>query len=138
MTIFIDTNVLLALVRTVDPLHDVARSDLDRLRKHDLQLPAPVLVEACHFMRRVDQRARLADFIRTFDMQAVSVPDDNDFRLMVFDWMMRYAEHTPDYADACLCVLSAKQEKSKIWTYDSEFRYIWRRPDGSAVPLAVK
>jgi hypothetical protein len=25
----------------------------------------------------------------------------------------------------------------KLWTYDSEFRVVWRRPDGSRIPMAV-
>jgi hypothetical protein len=52
--------------------------------------------------------------------------------------MKRYADHTPDYADACLCIMTHREPKAQVWTYDSEFTNIWRRPDGSAVPMAVR
>lgn len=56
----------------------------------------------------------------------------------MFEWLTKYAEREPDWADACLAVLSGRDSKLKVWTYDSEFRTIWRRPDGSAIPMAVK
>ena len=39
-----------------------------------------------------------------------------------------YADHEPDWADACLAVLSGRDHDLKVWTYDREFRTTWRRP----------
>jgi len=54
------------------------------------------------------------------------------------DWLDRYADHSPDFADAVLAVLSGERRDISVWSYDSEFRTIWRRPDGSRIPLAVR
>ena len=56
----------------------------------------------------------------------------------MFDWLARHADHEPDWADGCLAVLSGLDTTARVWTYDSEFRTIWRRPDGTVIPLAVK
>lgn len=138
MIIFIDTNVLLALVRSVDPMHPIAVRDLDRLRKNELVVTTAVLVESVHFMRRADQRARLRDYTAMFNIGCSPCDDTPTIRHDVFIWMGKYADHAPDYADAHLCVISQYVAKSKVWTYDSEFYHVWRRPDGSAVPMAVK
>ena len=56
----------------------------------------------------------------------------------VFDWLERYAEHDPDLADAQLAVLCSKKSDYRVWTYDKEFQSVWRRLDGSRIPLATK
>jgi hypothetical protein len=40
--------------------------------------------------------------------------------------------------ESVLVLLSAAVTTAKVWTNDKEFRTIWRRPDGSAVPLTMK
>ena len=56
----------------------------------------------------------------------------------MFRWLDRYAEHEPDWADGYLAVVSSRERKAKVWTYDSEFRTTWRRLDGTRIPLAVR
>lgn len=56
----------------------------------------------------------------------------------VTEWMTRYAEHGPDWADGCIAVLSGLDPSLSVWTFDEEFRTLWRRPDGSRIPLAVR
>jgi hypothetical protein len=56
----------------------------------------------------------------------------------VLAWLLEHADHHPDWTDACLAVLSGRDSTLQVWTYDREFRATWRRPDGSAIPLAVK
>jgi hypothetical protein len=67
-----------------------------------------------------------------------AVDDAAAFRGAVFDWMERYAEHEPDWTDACLAVLSGDERAAKVWTYDRQFRGIWRRPDGGAISLVTR
>ena len=55
----------------------------------------------------------------------------------MFEWLLKYGDHDPDWADGCLAVLSERDSSVKVWTYDREFRTTWRRPNGSAIPLAV-
>ncbi len=47
-------------------------------------------------------------------------------------------DRLPDWADGCLAVLSGRHLNAKVWTCDREFRTTWRRPDGRAIPLAVR
>ena len=63
--------------------------------------------------------------------------DDRGFWLDVLDWLSKYSDHEPDWADGCLAVLSGRDARLKVWTYDREFRTTWRRPDGTAIPMAV-
>ena len=55
----------------------------------------------------------------------------------VFDWLDRYSEHDADWTDGYLTVVSGRERRSRVLTYDREFRTIWRRPDGTRIPLAV-
>lgn len=52
-------------------------------------------------------------------------------------WLAKYADHDPDWADGCLAVFSGRDKSLKVWTCDREFRTTWRRPNGTTIPLAV-
>jgi hypothetical protein len=62
------------------------------------------------------------------------VPVDSAWWSGIFDWLEKYARHEPDLCDAML-VIAATREKRSIWTYDGEFRKLWRRPNGKALRL---
>ena len=66
------------------------------------------------------------------------VTHERMFWLDVLLWLATYADHEPDWADGCLAVLSERDRELKVWTYDREFRTTWRRPNGTAIPLAVR
>jgi hypothetical protein len=72
-----------------------------------------------------------------FSITAYRVDDDAGLWLEVFDWLDRYEEHEPDWADGYLAVISGHERRFRVWTYDREFRTIWRRADGSRIPLAL-
>jgi len=63
--------------------------------------------------------------------------DEGRLWMDVFDWLADYREHEPDWTDGYLAVVSGKERHFKLWTYDREFRTTWRRPDGTAIPLAT-
>jgi hypothetical protein len=86
----------------------------------------------------VSQRLRLRAFVTELRMQPAPAAQSRELREDVFDWLVKYADHEPDWADAWLAVLSGRDARARVWTYDREFRSIWRRPDGSAIPLAIK
>jgi predicted nucleic acid-binding protein len=129
--IVIDTNVLVALVLPKDPLHERATRDLERLVRQELVVLSVVLTEACFVLDAPGQRARLRALLVGLRARQESEPAWEP----VFEWMARYADHEPDWVDACLVVMSDRERR--IWTYDEEFRAIWRRLDGSKVPLAI-
>jgi hypothetical protein len=95
-------------------------------------------MEACFHLPRRAQRQRLRAMIAQFNVASLPGTDDRAFWLEVLDWLAKYADHEPDWADGCIAVLCGRDKALKVWTYDSEFRTTWRRPDGTAIPMAVR
>lgn len=129
--ILIDTNVLVALVDERDQLHARATRDLSKLTG-PFGVMSAVLSEACFLLDQAYLRARLGMLLERLPMVAIepSAPWWND----VFQWLDRYADHTPDLCDALLVTHSSRTQ-AQIWTYDSEFKTVWRKPDGKKLTL---
>lgn len=135
--ILLDTTPLVALCDPRDELNRRALGDLDRLAREPLVLAAPVLTEACFLLPHRSQRERLRRFCAEFSVTPYRSEDEPGLWFEVFDWLFRYEEHDPDWADGYLAVVSEKEPRWRVWTYDREFRTTWRRPDGTRIPLAV-
>jgi uncharacterized protein len=129
--ILIDTNVLVALVDEGDRLHARARRDLRKL-EGPFSTTEAVLSEACFLLTQGYSRQRVRGLIERLPVDVASLAH-SDWSA-VFDWLGKYAEHEPDLCDAILVVLGRRLQ-SRIWTYDREFRTLWRDPDGK--PLRV-
>lgn len=97
-----------------------------------------MLAEATFLLPWHTLRRRLADLLAELNVQPCPEPAGGHQWAQVLDWMLHWAEHWPDWADAQLVVLSAANRRYRIWTYDREFHVLWRRPDGSPVPLAIR
>ena len=136
--ILIDTTPLVALCDARDSKHRTALKHLDSLASGEFVVCDAVLTEACFHLSHRSQRQRLRALLRDLRMQPLPLTDERDFWGDVLDWLLKYADHEPDWADACLAVLSGRDADLKIWTYDREFRTTWRRPDGTFIPLAVR
>jgi predicted nucleic acid-binding protein len=135
--ILVDTNVILDLIHPDQRVNEKAREQAVRLRGQQLLLTWPVAQEVMNFVkapRFIDRLHLLLDALGVKWVEATT-PDLWDKAVA---WMRRYAEHNPDFADAYLCVLSGTNKRYKVWSNDAEFRTKWRRPDGSAVPIAVR
>jgi predicted nucleic acid-binding protein len=133
--ILLDTNVLVALVDPRDPLRPRVERDLPRLHRAGLVVTLPVLTESLHFLPGRALREQLVDVLVTLAVRVMSpLPD---LRL-ILSWLIRYADSAPDFTDAYLVAVTATQKRMRVWTYDHEFSTIWRRPDGSKVPLAMQ
>jgi predicted nucleic acid-binding protein len=135
--ILLDTAPVVALCDQRDALNRRALGDLDRLARAPLVLAAPVLTETCFLLPHRSQRERLRRFCAEFSVKPYRSEDETQLWFEVFDWLLRYAEHGPDWADGYLAVVSGRERRSRVWTYDREFRTTWRRPDGTRIPLAV-
>lgn len=127
--ILLDTNVLVALVDERDQLHARARRDLRRLTG-PFAITSVVLSETCFLLTAgyLRQRVRLLIDrmpVDQIELERAAWPD-------VFAWLERYAEHEPDLCDAMLAVMGNRSAAS-IWSYDKEFRTLWRGPDGKAL-----
>lgn len=137
--IFVDTTPLVALCDPRDRHHARAVKEIDRLAgRGGLFLCEPHLTEACFLLPRPSMRARLERVIVELSMRTWTPADADELRREVFAWLARYAEHEPDWADGWLAVASGRESSAKVWTYDSEFRTTWRRPDGTKIPMAIR
>jgi len=97
-----------------------------------------VLTETCFHLPHQSQRQRLRVLLDDLGVKPVPAADEGAFWSEVFEWLMKYADYEPDWADGCLAVLSGRHKGAKVWTYDREFRTTWRRPNGTPIPLAVR
>jgi predicted nucleic acid-binding protein len=134
----IDTGPLVALCDARDAKHRTALRHLASLAADEFVVCDAVLTEACFHLPHLSQRQRLRALLRELDIQPLPTAHTSEFWLAALDWLAKYEDHEPDWADACLAVLSGRDKDLKVWTYDKEFRTTWRRPDGTTIPLAVK
>ncbi len=136
--ILIDTTPLVALCDARDEKHRVAVKHLESLSSSGFAVCDAVLTGACFHLPYQSQRQRLRALLDDLGVQPVPAANDSAFWLEVFEWLTKYADHQPDWADGCLAVLSGRHRDARAWTYDREFRTTWRRPNGTVIPLAVK
>ena len=135
--ILIDTTPLVAVCDARDSKHRMALKHLESLASDEFAVCDAVLTEACFHLPHQNQRQRLRALLQDLSVQPIPVMYEHDFLLEVLDWLTKYADHEPDWADACLAILSGR-DSLKVWTYDREFRTTWRRPNGTVIPLAVR
>lgn len=134
----VDTGPLVALCDQREPTHASALRQLSVLASsRQLAVCEAVLAEACFHLPAAFLRERLQGFCLDFGIDTVGT-FEGSFRSDVFAWLARYSDHTPDWADACLAVLASRPPMPSVWTYDHEFRTIWRRLDGTPIPLATR
>jgi predicted nucleic acid-binding protein len=136
--ILIDTTPLVALCDARDSKHRTSVRHLESLAAHEFAVCDAVLTEACFHLPHRSQRQRLRALLDDLDIQPLPTAHTAELWLAVLDWLAKYADHEPDWADAWLAVLSGRDKDLTVWTYDREFRITWRRPDGTLIPLAVK
>lgn len=137
--ILIDTTPLVALCDARDGKHRLAVRQLESLAGTDsFAVCDAVLTETCFHLPSGQQRLRLRSLLRDLNVLAVPRPSERESWFDVLGWLAKYADHEPDWADGCLAVLSGRDAAITVWTYDREFRTIWRRPNGTRIPLAVR
>src|SRR5438093_13756278 len=104
--ILIDTRPLVALCDPRDFLNTTALRHLKSLAKSQLAICEPVLVEACFHLATASQRSRLHLTIERLGIVPVLIDDAHTLWKDVFDWLHKYADHGPDWADGYLAVLT--------------------------------
>jgi predicted nucleic acid-binding protein len=134
--ILIDTGPLVALCDRTDGKHRTAVTDLQALSTETFVTCEAVLTEACFHLPHAAGRRRLRMLLQELQVSALSTAAEPAAWLDTFDWVAKYADHEPDWADACLATLSGRDGSLRVWTYDREFTTTWRRLDGSKIPLA--
>ena len=135
--ILVDTGPLVALCDARDSLHEQAIRDLRRLARNAFGTCEAVITESCFHLPYEAQRLRLQALLDELDVEVIAMTSTRPQRDEIFQWLVKYAEHEPDWADACIAVAAGRDAILKVWTYDREFRTTWRRPNGSRIPLAL-
>jgi predicted nucleic acid-binding protein len=133
--ILIDTGPLVGLCDETDQHNKAAVRDFKRLAGERFAVCTPVVAEAFFHLPGAFHRERLKTLTEQMRAQALTLEDPDGWD-QLFEWFERYAEHEPDFADGYLAVLCGRDPKLAVWTYDREFATIWRRPDGTRIPLA--
>lgn len=136
--ILVDTTPLVALCDARDSQHALAAKQLEKLASAGLCTCEAVLMESCFHLPHPRQRQRLHALLDALAISSLLGPCDRRFWSDVLDWLTKYSEHEPDWADACIAVLCGYDRQLKVWTYDREFRTTWRRRDGTTIPLATR
>ncbi len=136
--ILVDTGPLIALIDNRDGLHKRAIRDLKRLRRRALRTCAAVLTEVSFALPERHHRQRLREILARFDIRPFSVGTEDVLWDATLDWLATYSDHDPDWTDGYIAILSEQDRQLQVWTYDTEFRDVWRRPDGTQIPLAVR
>ncbi len=136
--ILVDTGPLVALADARDRKHRTAVKHLESLADEAFAVCDAVLTEAAFYLPHVNQRQRLRALLEELAVQSLPATHEPGLWEEIFHWLVKYADHEPDWADAHLAVLSGRDGTLRIWTYDREFRTVWRRPNGTMIPLAVR
>ena len=134
--ILVDTGALVALIDPRDRLHRRSRADLAKLTDPSLFVTMPVLTETFFHLCSGVARRRLRALLGELEVSVREIAGSTLAASM--DWLDAYADHEPDFADAVSVVLSSEIKGCLVWTYDREFRTTWRKPDGSAISLALR
>lgn len=134
--ILIDTGPLVALIDPRDGFHGKSRADLAKLTDPSFLVTVPVLTETYFHLPSPIARRKLRALLEELKASVREIAGSVVAASM--DWMDAYADHEPDFADAVTVVLSSEIEGCQVWTYDREFWTTWRKPDGAAIPLALR
>src|SRR5262245_3563732 len=113
--IVLDTGPLVALCDNRDGKHKLAVRQLQTLSDDQFATCEAVITEACLHLPHTSQRQRLRALLRELDVEPIPVRLDPGLWSETFDWLARYAEHEPDWADACLAVLSGRDRQIRVW-----------------------
>lgn len=117
--VILDTGPLVALLSRRDRYHEWAR---DRFAEIEPPLITcePVIVEACHLLRRQPRGERIVlDVLQSGAVEIAFALEDEI--TPVQQLRTRYAEVPMDLADACLVRMAELSSGSLVMTLDSDF-----------------
>ncbi len=108
--ILLDTAPLVALCDARDSKHRTAMKHLESLAADEFAVCDAVLTETGFHLQHRNQRQRLRALLHDLSVQPIPVMSERDFFLEVLDWLTKYADYEPDWADACLAILSGRDK----------------------------
>jgi hypothetical protein len=84
---------------------------LGRLASIGLCTCEAVLMESCFHLPHRAQRQRLHALLDALAIASLPGTHDREFWFDVLNWLTKYAEHEPDWADACIAVLCGRDKR---------------------------
>lgn len=135
--ILLDTGPLVALCDERDQHHRAATREIRAFSGEAFATCEAVLAEASFHLDLPHERRRLRTTLRDLRIQVLP-QQGGPLWASTLEWMEKYAEHAPEWADSYIAVLSGLNPQLRVWTFDSEFRTIWKRPNGTAIPLVAR
>ena len=128
-----DTGPLVALFNDRDQYHDPALRFVQAYGETPLTTLCPCLTEA---MRLLGQKKgwlyqkKLADMIQKKKLESLHLQRPEELRAL--ELMKKYADRPMSYADAALIAVAENRKETKIFTFDSDFRF-YRLKNGSVL-----
>jgi predicted nucleic acid-binding protein len=114
----VDTGPLVALWDTRDSHHRAAWRHLSNLSRETVVVCDPALTEACVHLPHRGQRRRLRRLLEKLSTLVSTGGGDMSLWSTVFDWMDKYSDHEPDWADGYIAALCGRDRALNVWTYD--------------------
>ena len=121
-----DSGFLVALGIQRDPRHEAAKAYLRRF-KGQLVVPAPVVVETCHFLSTA-AKARMLDWLCSGPVKVAEIPLHAYAEIGPI--LVRYAKLDPDFTDAAIVWLADKIGCRGILTVDTRDFGVYRLKGG--------
>lgn len=129
-----DSGPLVALFNERDHLNGRAWAELERT-PYRIEVCLPVLTEVLHLATAARARARLARAISEGALRLGGPTDPSRTTQRALEWLDRYSEHRPDFADAYLACWSEEDPDVRVWSFDAEFTDVWRTLKGRRVRM---
>lgn len=132
--VLVDTGPLVALIDRRDHFHSWAKAEAEKI-DYPLYTCESVLSEACFLLQHIPGGSQaVMGFVQEKLLRIELSLQEEAASLKKL--LMRYADVPMALADACMVRLSELNEKSVLWTVDSDFR-IYRRNGRSAIPILL-
>lgn len=128
-----DTGPLVALIDRRDHFHSWAKAEAETI-DYPLYTCESVLSEACFLLQHIPGGSQAVMGFVQENLVRIDLSLQNEASIKKL--LMRYADVPMALADACMVRLSELNEKSVVWTVDSDFR-IYRRNGRSAIPMLL-
>lgn len=130
-----DTGPLVALF---EPRHRLRPRALDELgRAPEPRLVCPSLLTEAFYLLGSSAADRVLASVEREVFQLAPSSKWEVLGMRALSWMQRYESSEPDFNDAFLVAWYEQEPGAKIWTFDAEFRDVWRTSRGKPIKLVA-
>ena len=130
-----DAGPLVALINKRDQNHPAAQDFLNQQKEKALRTTCAALTEALYLLGRAGghpYQQSLLDQIEEETLHIHHLPPELEKEIGPL--MAKYQDRPMSYADATLMLCAQARKETRIFTFDSDFRF-YRRKDGSVLEI---